>query len=141
MSDWNAAIIEEFRSNDGIVGGPFDGDTLLLLHHRGARTGAERITPLLYRREGDRIFIFASKGGSPSHPAWYHNLKAHPDVEIEIGSATHTVRAVEVTGGERDAIYGRQAIEQPHRFGVYQEQTERTIPVVELVDRESHVDT
>ena len=133
MSDWNAQIIDEFRARDGIVGGPFEGDTLLLLHNVGAKTGTERVTPLLYRREGDRIFIFASKGGSPAHPAWYHNLVANPDVTIEIGTDTHSAKAVEVTGDERDEIYGRQAEEQPHRFGVYQEKAERTIPVIELV--------
>ena len=135
MSDWNERVIEEFRSGGGVVGGPFEGDTMLLLHHRGARSGIERITPLLYRLEGERIFIFASKGGSPSHPDWYHNLVAKPDVTIEIGDGIRAVRAVEITGIERDEVYGRQAADQPHRFGVYQEQAERTIPVVELVPR------
>ncbi|MDJ0791782.1 MAG: nitroreductase family deazaflavin-dependent oxidoreductase [Acidimicrobiia bacterium] len=133
MSDWNTNVIEEFRTNGGTVGGPFDGDTLLLLHHRGAKSGTERITPLLYRREADRIFIFASKGGDPRHPAWYHNIVANPEVTVEVGTETMSATAVEITGPERDEIYGRQAAEQPSRFGVYQENTERTIPVIELV--------
>ena len=133
MSDWNAKIVDEFRARDGIVGGPFEGDTLLLLHNVGAKSGTERVTPLLYRREGDRIFIFASKGGAPAHPAWYHNVVANPDVTIEIGTDTRPAKAVEVTGAERDEIYGRQADDQPQRFGVYQEKAERTIPVIELV--------
>ena len=133
MSDWNSRVIEEFRANGGTVGGPFDGDTLVLLHHRGAKSGEERITPLLYRREADRIFVFASKGGDPRHPAWYHNIVANPDVTVEIGTETMPATAVEITGAERDQIYGRQAADQPNRFGVYQDNTRRIIPVIELV--------
>lgn len=132
MSDHNQGIIEEFRTHHGSVGGYFAGRTLLLLTHTGAKTGAERTNPLAYRREGDRIFVFASKGGAPSHPDWYRNLIANPDVTVEIGDDTFRARAVEVTGPERDAIYARQA-ESWASFGEYQEGLDRTIPVVELV--------
>ena len=89
MSDWNQRIIDEFRANDGRVGGPFEGRTLLLLHHRGAKTGTERINPLAYQRlSGDSVAVFASKSGAPTNPDWYHNLLANPDVTVEIGTET-----------------------------------------------------
>ena len=90
MNDFNAQIIEEFRANDGRVGGPFEGGTLLLLHHVGARTGTPRVNPLMYRRDGDRYVVFASKAGAPTSPDWYHNLKAHPNTTIEVGTDTST---------------------------------------------------
>jgi deazaflavin-dependent oxidoreductase (nitroreductase family) len=132
VTDRNAGIIEEFRANEGRVGGFFEGRTLLLLTHRGARTGRERTNPLAYRREGDRIFVFATKGGSPTHPAWYHNLIANPDVTVEIGTERWDGTAVVLTGAERDEVYARQAADWP-QFGQYQEKSPRTIPVVELV--------
>ena len=116
MSDRNARIIEEFRTNEGRVGGFFEGRTLLLLTHRGARTGTERTNPLAYRREGDRVFVFGSKGGSPADPDWARNLRANPDVEVEIGTDRYPATAVEVTGAERDAVYARQAADWP-QFG------------------------
>ena len=134
MSDWNTRIIEEFRANEGAVGGRFTGRPLLILHTTGARSGKERLAPLMYRREDDRLFVFASKAGSHSHPDWYHNIVANPDVAVEIGADTVAMRAVEVTGPERDDIYARQSAEWTF-FGDYQEGTERTIPVVELVRR------
>lgn len=132
MSDHNQAIVEEFRANHGQVGGYFSGRTLLLLTHTGARSGSVRTNPLAYQRQGDRIFIFGSKGGAPAHPDWYRNVVAHPEVTVEIGDDTFRARAVEVTGPERDEIYARQATEWPS-FGEYQEGLARTIPVVELV--------
>lgn len=132
MSDWNGAIIEEFRANGGRVGGPFEGRTLLLVTHRGARTGTERTNPLAYRRDDGRIFIFASKGGSPAHPHWYLNLRANPEVTVEMGGESFAAKAEEITGEERDEVYARQAADWP-QFGTYQEQTARTIPVVELI--------
>ena len=98
MNDFNAQIIEEFRANEGRVGGPFEGGTLLLLHHVGARTGTPRVNPLMYRRDGDRYVVFASKAGAPTSPDWYHNLKAHPNTTIEVGTDTIDVAAV---GGDR----------------------------------------
>lgn len=132
MTDHNQGIIDEFRANHGVVGGYFEGRTLLLLSHTGAKTGATRTTPLAYRREGDRIFVFASKGGSPSHPDWYRNLVADPAVTIELGDDRFEAMAVEVTGPERDAIYERQSADWP-AFGDYQRDNPRRIPVIELV--------
>ena len=119
-------------ANDGKVGGWFADKDVLILHHTGARSGLERITPLVYRREDDRFFIFASKGGSDSHPHWYHNLKANPNVTVEIGTETMPATAVEISGSERDAIYARQAAAISN-FAEYQAGTERVIPVFELV--------
>jgi deazaflavin-dependent oxidoreductase (nitroreductase family) len=96
--DFNARIIEEFRANEGRVGGTFAGSTLLLLHHVGAKSGKARVNPLAYNRDGDRYVVFASKAGAPTNPDWYHNLKAHPDVTIEVGTDTIRVRAEEATG-------------------------------------------
>ena len=132
MSDWNATIIEEFRTSEGRVGGPFEGKTLTLITYRGRRTGTVRTTPLAYRREDGRVFVFASKGGSRTDPHWMLNLRADPDVTVEIGTDRFPARAVEITGSERDAIYARQAADWP-AFGEYQEGNPRTIPVVELV--------
>lgn len=132
MADWNANIIEEFRSNSGKVGGIFEGDPMLILHATGAKSGAARMNPLLYRREGDRLFIFASKGGADQDPDWYYNVKANPSVTVELGSETMSASATEVIGSERDEIYGRQAASDA-RFDGYQKATERTIPVIELI--------
>ncbi len=132
MSEWNAQVIEEFRANDGKVGGFFADKDVLILHNTGARSGLERVTPLVYRKEGDRVFIFASKGGSDSHPDWYHNLKANPSVTVEIGTDTSPATAVEINGSERDAIYGRQGAAISN-FAEYQAGTDRVIPVFELV--------
>ena len=132
MSDWNANVIEEFRANDGKVGGWFADKSMLILHTTGARSGLERLTPLVYREEDERVFIFASKGGSPSHPDWYHNLKANPAVRVEIGAGTSSATAVEITGDERDSVYSRQAA-AIENFAAYQAGTDRTIPVIELI--------
>lgn len=131
MSNWNTAIIEEFRANDGRVSGAFEGRRLVLLHTTGARSGKERINPLACHEEDGRIFVFASKGGSDTNPAWYHNLKANPEVSYEIGSETRPAVAREVTGAERDAVYARHAAEWP-AFADYEHRTDRVIPVIEL---------
>lgn len=132
MSDWNANIIEEFRTNHGRVGGMFEGANLLLLSHRGAKSGTERTSPLMYREEDGRIYVFASKGGHTADPHWFLNITANPDVTIEIGDGSFVAQAAEITGAERDEIYARQVLDRP-QFGEYQQGTERTIPVVELV--------
>ena len=129
--EWNRQVTEEFHANAGVVGGMFEGMTLLLLHHTGAKSGAERINPLVYRRDGDHYVIFASKGGAPKDPQWYRNLVADPNVEIEVGTRTIPVKAVVVTGPERDELYGRQAEIMP-AFADYERKTERTIPVIAL---------
>ena len=129
--DWNTGIIEEFRSNEGRVGGMFEGRPLLLLHSTGARTGRERVNPLAYRKEGETYFVFASKGGHPNNPDWYHNLLANPDASIEVGTETVKVRARETQGEERDEVWARQIAAMP-TFGEYEEKAGRTIPVIAL---------
>lgn len=131
MNDFNAQIIEEFRANEGRVGGMFEGSTLLLLHHVGAKTGTDRINPLVYDRDGDRYVIFASKAGAPTNPDWYHNLKAHPTVAIEVGTDTIDVVASEATGDERERLFRTQAERVP-QFAEYEKQAQRTIPVIIL---------
>ena len=130
----NARVIEEYRANGGAVGGPFAGETLILLHHIGAKSGIERVSPLAYVADGDRMFVVASKAGLPENPAWFYNLLAHPDVTVELGTETFPVRAVVITGAERDEIYARNAVVRP-QFADYQANVERVIPVVELVRR------
>lgn len=131
MSDWNVKIIEEFRANDGKVGGPFAGAPLVLLTTTGARSGKARTNPLMYLPEGERVYVFASKAGAPDNPDWYHNIKKHPIVTVEQGDRTYEAEAVEVTGAERDRLYAEQASRYPG-FAEYAEKAERTIPVIEL---------
>jgi deazaflavin-dependent oxidoreductase (nitroreductase family) len=131
MNDWNQKVIEEFRANGGKVGGQFAGAPLLLLTTIGAKSGRRNTTPVMYLADGDRLHVFASKGGAPTHPAWYHNLIAHPTVTVEVGSETFEARAVEVTGAERDRLYSRQAQVYPG-FAEYAAKTTRQIPVVAL---------
>src|SRR5258705_46510 len=106
--EWNRKIIEEFRTNAGKVAGPFDGVGILLLHHRGAKTGTERVNPLAYRRDGDNYVVFASKGGAPANPDWYHNVRANPVGEIEVGTDKVPVRARVAAGDERERLWGQQ---------------------------------
>ena len=129
--DWNTKIIEEFRANQGKVGGQFEGAPLLLLTSTGARSGQERVNPMMYLPEGDRLFVFASKAGAPTNPDWYHNLVAHPRATVEVGADRFEVTAAVVTGPERDRVYAEQAARYPG-FAEYQQQTDRVIPVVEL---------
>jgi deazaflavin-dependent oxidoreductase (nitroreductase family) len=131
VSDWNAKIIDEFRANEGKVGGMFEGSPMLILHTIGARTGNERVTPLVYQADGERVVIFASKGGAPENPAWFHNLVAHPDVTVEIGTETVPVRARVAEGDERERLWARQKELMPG-FGDYEAKTTRQIPVVVL---------
>lgn len=132
MTDWNRRIIEEFRANEGRVGGNFGGHTLLLLHHTGARTGTERVNPLACQvLDDDSWAIFASKGGAPTNPDWYRNLLAHPKASIEFGTETIDVVARVVTGEERTRIWNRQ-IEVMPGFAEYDRKTERDIPVIVL---------
>ena len=129
MNDFNSDVINEFRANDGKVGGGFEGASMVLVHHTGARSGTERVTPLVYRPEGDGWVIFASKGGAPDNPDWYHNLMAHPATTIEVGSERVDVTAIEVTGAERDRIFEAQKAEAP-QFAEYEASTDRIIPVI-----------
>lgn len=130
-TDWNAAIIKEFRANEGKVGGQFAGAPLLLLHSRGARTGKERVNPVMYRRVGDTYAVFASRGGSPNNPDWYHNLLANPRTSVEVGSDTVEVTARVVEGDERNDIWDAQKKDLPG-FAEYERATTRQIPVVIL---------
>ena len=132
MSDFNDTVIAEFRANHGKVGGNFEGAPLLLLHTTGARSGQGRVTPMMYLADGGRYVVFASKAGADDDPDWYHNLKAHPEVRIEVGDDEVAVRAVEVTGVERDRLFAQQAERFPG-FKDYEAKASRVIPVVALV--------
>ncbi|MFI6047500.1 nitroreductase family deazaflavin-dependent oxidoreductase [Nocardia sp. NPDC051321] len=132
MSDWNSQIIEEFRSNAGKVGGPFDGADLLLLTTTGAKSGLSRTTPVAYLRDGANLVIIASKAGAPTSPDWYHNLRANPEVTVEVGTETHKATATPITEGpERDRLYAAMVEVMPG-FAEYEQKTDRVIPVVTL---------
>lgn len=134
MSDYNQKNIEEFRANQGRVGGGFEGKPLLLLHTIGRRSGTERVNPLMYLADGNRWVIFASKGGHVADPHWLHNVEANPKATIEVGTSTIPVIATVLREGpDRDALYARQIAAFP-QFGEYEEKTEghRTIPVIIL---------
>lgn len=131
-ADFNAKIIDEFHANGGRVGGVFDGMPLLLLHHTGARSGKSRVNPLAYQSDNGRYVIFASKGGAPTNPDWYHNLKANPNATIEVGVETIEVLAREATGEERERLFRTQAERVP-QFAEYEQQAGgRVIPVMVL---------
>jgi deazaflavin-dependent oxidoreductase (nitroreductase family) len=130
-NDFNQRIIEEFRANGGVVGGPFQGAPMLLLHHVGAKSGRRRVNPLVYLPDGDRFVVIASKGGAPTNPDWYYNLLANPETTIEVGTETIPVRAEVLDGEERDRLYATQAAERP-AFAEYQAKTTRRIPVIAL---------
>jgi deazaflavin-dependent oxidoreductase (nitroreductase family) len=139
MSDalsWNAATIAEFRANEGRVGGNFEGAPMVLVHHRGRKSGREYVTPMMYlpdETEPDISYVFATKGGAPTNPDWYRNLTAAGDGSVERGTDTYKVTVRELTGAERDLIYAVQAQRYPG-FAEYERQTAgvRTIPVLEL---------
>jgi deazaflavin-dependent oxidoreductase (nitroreductase family) len=131
-NDFNGKIAEEFRANGGRVGGRFQGADMLLLHHTGARTGAERISPLGYQLVGEGYAVFGSKAGGPTNPDWYHNLVANPDVTVEVGTDTVKVVARVAEPTERDVIWARQKERSP-QFAAYEETAApRKIPVVVL---------
>ncbi|MDG6906853.1 MAG: nitroreductase family deazaflavin-dependent oxidoreductase [Nitrososphaerota archaeon] len=132
LNDWNAQTIAEFRKNHGKVGGQFEGAPILLIHHTGAKSGKPRINPVMYLKDGDRYLVFCSKGGAPTNPEWYYNLKAHPDTQIEVGDETVHVHAEEIRGEERDRLYAKQASLYPN-FAEYQRKTSRTIPVIAFI--------
>lgn len=131
MNAFNQKIIAEFRANDGKVGGMFEGAPMLLLTTTGAKSGQPRIAPLVYTTDGDRHVIIASKGGAPSNPDWFRNLVANPDVTVEVGTEEFAAKAVVPEGAERDRLFDAQAAVMPN-FREYQNNTERTIPVVVL---------
>lgn len=136
VNDWNGRIIEEFRANEGRVGGPFEGAPIVLIHHRGRKSGREYVNPVMYLpADGDpgTIYVFASKAGAPSNPDWYCNLSAVGAAAIERGTDRYQVTVRELTGAERDRIYGEQARRYPG-FQEYADKTRgiRTIPVLAL---------
>ncbi|HEV7527613.1 MAG TPA: nitroreductase family deazaflavin-dependent oxidoreductase [Solirubrobacteraceae bacterium] len=131
MEDFNRAIIDEFRANNGKVGGPFEGAPVLLLTATGAKSGERRTTPVMYLPDGERMVIFASKGGAPTNPGWYHNLRANPSATVEVGSDTVEVQAVVTEGDERERLFRKQAELYP-QFADYEQKTTRQIPVVAL---------
>lgn len=129
--DWNTAIIDEFRSNGGKVGGQFEGAPLLVLHSTGARSGQERVCPMMYQAVDEGYAVFASKAGAPTNPDWFHNLVAHPEVSVEVGTETVEVVARVTEGDERALIWSKQKADYPG-FAEYEAKTTRTIPVVVL---------
>jgi deazaflavin-dependent oxidoreductase (nitroreductase family) len=132
VNDWNTNVITEFRSHEGRVGGQFEGAPVLLLHTKGAKSGQERVNPMMYLDYEGRRFIFASYAGAPTNPDWYHNLVAHPQVTVELGTETFEATATPVSLEERDRIYPIQGERSPG-FAEYELKTTRKIPVVELV--------
>ena len=133
MSDWNDKIIAEFRTNGGKVGGNFEGAPLLLLHSTGAKSGQERVNPMMYQPVGDGFAVFASKAGADSNPDWYYNLKANPEARVEVGAEAFDVTARVLDDGEREPVWEEQKSRYPG-FAEYEEKTDRVIPVV-MLDR------
>jgi deazaflavin-dependent oxidoreductase (nitroreductase family) len=131
MKSWNEQIIAEFRANAGVVGGPFAGTPMLILHTTGRKSGKQVETPLVYLPDGDRMVVFASAGGSHEHPQWFLNLEANPAVTVEVGEETVAATATVVTGDERDTLYARQVAAMP-QFAGYQEHNPRVIPAIAL---------
>ncbi|MGC4963479.1 nitroreductase/quinone reductase family protein [Gordonia sp. DT218] len=132
--DWNTQIINEFRANEGKVGGNFEGAPMLLLHHVGRKSGRETVTPMMYlpdEKDDATMYVFASKAGAPSNPAWYYNATTAGRAQIELGTDTQAVSVTEVTGEDRDRIYAEQARRYPG-FADYEKKTAgvRTIPVL-----------
>lgn len=135
MSEWNDRVIGEFRANRGRVGGPFEGAPMVLVHHVGRKSGAERVNPMMYLPGDDAgaIYVFASKAGAPDNPDWYYNLTAAGRASVELGDETYHVRVEELTGAERDRVYAEQARRYPG-FAEYEQKARghRTIPVLAL---------
>jgi deazaflavin-dependent oxidoreductase (nitroreductase family) len=131
-NEWNRKVIDEFRANEGVVGGMFEGMPILLVHTTGAKSGAARINPVAYQRlDDDTVAVFASYGGAPKNPDWFHNLVANPDVTVEIGTDTYAARARVATGEERERIWEAEKALMP-QFADYETKTDRQIPVVVL---------
>ncbi|HSO13155.1 MAG TPA: nitroreductase family deazaflavin-dependent oxidoreductase [Anaerolineales bacterium] len=131
MNEGNKKIIDEFRANDGKVGGYFEGKTLLLLHTKGARSGQERINPVACIRDGERLVVIASKGGAPTHPDWYYNVVANPLVTVEVGTEKFQAQATVAEEPERTRLYDQMVAMMPG-FDEYRRKTARVIPVIVL---------
>lgn len=136
LNDWNAKIIDEFRANEGRVGGQFEGAPLTLVHHRGRTSGREYVSPMMYLADQDdasTIYVFGSKAGAPTNPDWYHNLVSAGRAQVAVGTDTYDVTVSELAGEERDRVFEEQARRYPG-FAEYAEKTAgiRTIPVLAL---------
>ena len=132
MSDWNDSVIAEFRANEGRVGGYFEGAPMILMHTVGARTGTVRVNPLVYFPQDDgSMLVVASKGGAPTNPDWYHNVRAHPRFDVEVGTRSFTVEAAELDPADRAEKWAEIVAARPG-FGDYERKTTRTIPVLRL---------
>jgi len=131
FNDWNKQVIDDFRANGGKVGGMFAGASMILVHHIGAKSGTERVSPMVYFPDGDRLLIVASKAGAPTNPDWYHNLKAHPRVDVEVGTETFPVVVEELPREERDEKWATITSVAPG-FADYEKKTSRVIPVLAL---------
>jgi deazaflavin-dependent oxidoreductase (nitroreductase family) len=133
-AEYNAKVIDEFRANGGRVGGTWEGTPLLVLHHTGAKSGVNRVNPVAYLPDNQRYLIWAANGGAPNNPGWFHNLKAHPNTRIEVGSETIRVAAEEATGSEREVLFAKAAERYPQLRELAQK-APRVIPVVVLTPR------
>jgi deazaflavin-dependent oxidoreductase (nitroreductase family) len=131
MSDWNTKVIEEFRANGGKVGGNFAGRPLLLLHTTGAKSKQERVNPVAYTRDGDRLVVIASKGGAPTNPDWYYNIVANPHITVEVGTEKLQADAKVASEPERTRLYDKMVEVMPG-FAEYRRKTTRQIPVIVL---------
>ncbi len=131
INEFNTKIIDEFRANAGKVGGQFDGAPMVLITTTGAKSGQQRTNPLVYLPDGDRVVIFASKAGAPTHPDWYHNIAANPSVHVEVGAESYDATAEVVGDAERERLYAAQVAVMPG-FADYAAKTDRVIPVVVL---------
>jgi deazaflavin-dependent oxidoreductase (nitroreductase family) len=130
-TNWNQKIIDEFRANNGKVGGRFEGKTLLLLHTTGAKTGKKRVNPVAYVRDGEHYVVIASQGGAPDNPDWYYNILAHPRLTVEVGTETFNVEAEVTEEPERTRLYNKM-VEMMPGFDDYRQKTDRVIPVFKL---------
>ena len=135
-AEYNAKIIKDFRANQGHVGGIWEGTPLLLLHHAGAKSGVSRVNPVAYLPDDRGYLIWAANGGAPNNPSWYHNLKAHPNTRIEVGSETIDVVAEEATGTERERLFAKAADRYPQLHDLAHK-TDRVIPMIVLTLRGS----
>jgi deazaflavin-dependent oxidoreductase (nitroreductase family) len=131
VNDFNRGVIDEFRANDGKTSGPFAHAPLMLMTTVGAKSGEERVIPIVYTRDGDRLVVAASKGGAPTNPDWFHNVVAHPEVTVELPGESFPARATVADRAERDRLYAAHAAEMPG-FAEYEAKTDRVIPVVVL---------
>jgi deazaflavin-dependent oxidoreductase (nitroreductase family) len=131
MNDFNQSVIDDFRANGGKTSGPFADTPLMIMTTKGAKSGKDRVIPIVFTRDGDRLVIAASKAGAPTNPDWYWNVKANPEVTVELPGEKFQARATEVDRAERDRLYAAHATEMPN-FAEYETLTDRIIPIVVL---------